>query len=48
MIQENDFTSGKAIFPIKINKKDYILMTGILGVEVHNELMDPKIPDEFW
>ena len=48
MMQENDFTSGKAVCPIKLNKKDYVLMTGILGVEVRNEVMDPKIPDEFW
>ena len=33
---------------MKLNKKDYILMTGIMGVEIENELMDVNIPDEFW
>jgi hypothetical protein len=33
---------------MKLNKKDYILMTGIMGVEIENEVMDVNVPDEFW
>lgn len=48
MMQEDDFTSGRTVSQMRLNKKDYILMTGIMGVEFENEVMDPKILDELW
>ena len=40
-MDEGDFTRGIQTIPIVINKKEYTLASGFLGVEVHNE-PDPR------
>lgn len=48
MMDEDDFPQGHNVVPIVINKKTYSLVSGILGVEFRNEVIDPKFPDELW
>ena len=48
MMDEDEFAPGENIVPIVINKKTYSLVSGILGVEFRNEVIDPKFPDELW
>mmetsp|Transcript_13943 Transcript_13943/g.21739 ORF Transcript_13943/g.21739 Transcript_13943/m.21739 type:complete len:220 (-) Transcript_13943:25-684(-) len=47
MVDEDDFYRGVTATPLSINKKEFTLATGFIGVEFYNELMDPKYPDEF-
>lgn len=47
MMDEHDFYRGVTASQILINKKEYTLACGIMGVEFENEVMDPNYPDEF-
>ncbi len=46
MLNEDEFYRGISASIIKINKKEYTLACGFVGVEFINEIMDPKYPDE--
>ena len=46
MMDEDDFHRGISACIININKKDYTLASGFVGVEFINEVIDPKYPDE--
>lgn len=47
MMDEDDFYRGVTAQVLKINKKEYTLACGFVGVEFENEVMDPKYPEEF-
>ena len=46
-IDDTDFARGIQLNKIVINEKEYTLASGFVGVEIENEVMDPKYPDEF-
>jgi len=46
MLNEDEFYRGISASTININKKEYTLACGFVGVEFINEIMDPKYPDE--
>lgn len=46
-IDDTDFTRGVQLNKISINDKELTLASGFVGVEIENEVMDPKYPDEF-
>ena len=48
MMDEDDFPQGHNVVPMVINKKPYSLVSGILGVEFRNEVIDPKYPEDLW
>lgn len=47
MMDENDFFRGVTASAISINKKDYTLAAGFMGVEFENQIQDPEHPEDF-
>ena len=46
MMDENDFYRGVSATPLSVNKKDYVFVSGFLGVEFETTIPDKKYPDE--
>lgn len=46
MLDEEDFYRGVSASPFTINKKEYLYVSGFLGVEFETVIPDPKYPDE--
>ena len=46
MMDENDFYRGVSATSLTINKKEYLYVSGFLGVEFETVIPDPKYPDE--
>uniref|UniRef100_A0A7S3CP50 Uncharacterized protein n=1 Tax=Strombidium rassoulzadegani TaxID=1082188 RepID=A0A7S3CP50_9SPIT len=46
MFDEGDFPRGLSSLPLKVNDSEFLLFSGFLGVEFHNEVVDPNYPEE--
>ena len=46
MMDEDDFYRGVSATPLTINKKEYLYVSGFLGVEFETTVPDKNYPDE--
>lgn len=46
MLDEEEFYRGVSASTLTINKKQYLYVSGFLGVEFETVVPDPKYPDE--